>query len=317
MDIDTKDLKLVAAVVAEGTLTAAARRMGVSQSAASHHLARLEERLGTTVFHRSGTGMTPTTAGRRILRSADAILAELDDLDQELHGIARGSIGQVRLTAQCYTGYHWLPRLLAEYRRSDPGVEIGIVPEAASDPVSAVLLGDVEIALAYDFSPANRLAAIPLFDDELVLVAAPEHRLAEGTRIRPEDLEDEHLLAYNREPVENLFLRRVLLPSGVRPRRISEIRLTEGILALVEAGVGVAVMTRWTAAPRIAAGKVRALPLGERGLHRKWHALALREVTEQPHVRRLLTLLADGPARLFGEADEKIRRASGLRIERD
>jgi LysR family transcriptional regulator for metE and metH len=317
MDIDTKDLKLVAAVVAEGTLTAAARRLGVSQSAASHHLARLEARLGTAVFHRSGTGMTPTTAGRRILRSADTILAELQDLDEELHGIARGSIGRVRLTAQCYTGYHWLPRLLAEYRRSDPGVEIGIVPEAASDPVSAVLRGDVEIALAYDFSAADRLMATPLFDDELVLVTPPEHRLAEKELIRPEDLEHEHLLAYNRDPVENLFLRRVLLPSSVTPRRISEVRLTEGILALVAAGVGVAVMTRWTAAPRIAAGDVRALPLGERGLRRRWHALALREVTEQPHVRRLLALLADGPARLFGEVDEKVRRASGLRIERD
>lgn len=312
MHFETRDLQLVDAVIAEGTLTAAAGRLGITQSAASHQLARLERRLGTSVFHRSGHGMVVTTAGRRILRTARLVLDELRDLEEEVAAIADGRSGSLRITAQCYTGYHWLPPLLSEYRRSDPGVDVEIVPVAAADPVAAVLDGDVDVALAYDVPESERVVKIPLFEDDLVLLTSPRHPLANRKRVQAADFRDQHLLTYRREPAENLFLRRVLLPAGVTPRRVSEVRLTEGILALVAADVGVAVMTRWTAAPQIAAGAVTAIPVGKHGLRRPWRAILLRELADAPHVRRFLALLEAGPEGLYEGAEAGLRRAAGL-----
>lgn len=312
MDIATKDLRLVDAVISEGTLTAAARRLGITQSAASHRLAGLERRLGTSVFHRSGSGMLATTAGRRIGETARLVLEELRSLDDDVRGIAAGRIEKLRVTAQCYTGYHWLPPLLTAYRRSDPGVDVQIVPDAAADPVAAVLDGGVDVALAYDFAEDDRLTTVPLFEDHLVLLTSPRHPLAARARVQADDFADQHLLTYRSDPPDNLFLRRVLQPAGVAPRRVSEIRLTEGILALVAADVGVAVMTRWTAAPQIAAGTIRAIPIGLHGLRRPWRAVLLREAAEAAHLRRFLELLRAGPTGLFETADASVREATGL-----
>ncbi len=314
MLLKTSHLAMVVAIAEEGTLTAAAERLFVTQSAVSHQLGALEHQLGVQLFHRSGAGALPTAAGQRILETARPVLAKLKLLQEDLGRIARGDAGRLRVTTQCYTCYRWLPDIISSLCDDFPRVDVRIVPEAASNPIEGILAVEVDLALAYDFEADDRLATVPLFEDELVLVVAPEHPLADKDYVEAPDFADQHLFAYSGDPEDSFFCHSVLAPAGIRPARLSGVRLTEGIVSLVAAGMGVAVITRWTAAREIAEGLVRAVPLGSNGLRRSWSAVMLAETLGIPYANRFVELLREGPSSAFRTAEPVLRSAAGIRM---
>jgi LysR family transcriptional regulator for metE and metH len=258
--------------------------------------------------------MVPTAAGARILESAEEILSSIRVLDEDLKGIALGRRGTLRLTASCYTCYHWLPEVLPAFRAEYPDVHVALLPERATRALSALVAGDVDVVLTYEeMATDTHLDALPLFADEQVLVVAPGHRLAGRSFVEAEDVAEEHLMLHFGSYEQSLFTRSVLMPKGVRPARVSELRFTEGILGLVAAGAGVAVVTRWTAAPEIASGRVVALRLGELGLYREWKAVRLRSDDAPEYVDAFRALLRWGPARLFDQPERIVeRREAGI-----
>lgn len=313
MHITLKHLRMVKAVAEDGTLTAAAKRLYLTQSALSHRLAELERQLGLPVFHRMGRTMVATPAGERLLEAAHSVLQKLGELEEDLRGMAAGIKGVIRLTTECYTGYHWLPTVLPEFRASHPGVEVRIVPEAASHVEESLLRGEIDVALVHDAHEGEALVKDPLFEDDQVLLVAPDHPLANRPWVAAKDLADEHLLLYMNRPAESMLFQRVLIPAGVTPRRVSEVRLTEAIVSLVAAGVGVAVMTRWSAAPELRAGRVRGVRVTEFGMRRQWSALRLRDAPNPAWMQDFLQLLRRGPDRLFDDASRSNERAvSGI-----
>lgn len=313
MHISLKHLRMVKAVAEDGTLTAAAKRLYLTQSALSHRLAELERRLGVRVFQRLGKTMVATQAGERLLEAAQEILGTLGGLEEDLRAMAAGVKGVIRLTTECYTGYHWLPTVLPEFRATHPGIEVRIVPEASAHVEESLRTGEIDVALVYDAHEDEALAKEALFEDDQVLLVAPDHPLADRAWVGAEDLADEHLLLYLNRPSNSLLFQRVLIPAGVTPRRVSEVRLTEAIISLVAAGVGVSVMTRWSAAPELRSGRVRGVRVTELGLRRQWSALRLREAPNPEWMQDFLLLLRRGPDRLFDDASRTQERSvSGI-----
>lgn len=314
MTLDAGDLRLVVAIAEAGTLTAAAATLYRSQSALSRQLAALERRLGTPLFERSGTGMRLTPASERMVEEAGVILDRLRDLEEYVARIGRGDAGRIRVTTQCHTGYQWLPEVLPRFSEEYPEVDFRIVPEAAAAPIEALIEDRVDLALAYDFAMDERVSRVPLFEDELVLLVPPSHPYADRAHVDARDFADQHLLAYSDDPRDSWFHQTVLRPSGVVPARLSGVRLTEGLVALVAGGAGVAVLTRWTAAREIAGGLVRTVSIGRHGLRRTWSAVARPAAMRRPYVKRFVSLVAEGPAPLFRPASEAVREAAAIRV---
>jgi LysR family transcriptional regulator, regulator for metE and metH len=316
MPLSPNQIRLVHHVAREGTLSGAAQALCLTQSALSHQLAKLERQIRTAVFIRTGKRMVPTSAGRLILERGQSILEAMLDLDGELAAIARGHRGTIRLTASCFTCYHWLPEVLPQFRQSWPDVEIRLVPEHSGRALDALDEGALDLVLTYEpLGEDPRLDALPIFEDEQVLVVAPDHRLAANAFVEAEDLADEHLFLHYGPPETSLFIRTVMMPAGVRPGRISEVRLTEAILGLVAAGVGAAVVTRWTAAPEIASGRVVALRIGRSGLIREWKAVRLSGEDSPAYLDEFRGLLRLGPARLFERPErERERSEAGITL---
>jgi LysR family transcriptional regulator for metE and metH len=115
---------------------------------------------------------------------------------------------------------------------------------------------------------------------------------------------EEHFILYCGADGEGAVLRAVFRAAGGEPARVSTIRLTEGILEMVKAGLGVSVMTRWAVAPHAAAGALRTVRLTPRGLQRRWSAVTLRQQRIPAHLGEFIRLLAQGP-RPLGEPDGK------------
>ena len=115
MDLEIKHFQLVAAIARTGSVTRAGDLLNLSQSALSHQLRDIEDRLTTPLFHRVGKRMVLTTAGDAVLRAATQVLDIVGRTEDDIRKAGKSSAGLLRITTQCYTCYHWLPGLLKEY----------------------------------------------------------------------------------------------------------------------------------------------------------------------------------------------------------
>ena len=117
MDLEVRHLKLIAAVADYGGLTQAGHRLHLTQSALSHQLRDIEDKLGLRLFLRMRKKMPLTPAGERLLRSARLVLDEMRRAEEDLRQTASGREGVLRLSTECNTCYHWLPSRLRLFRR--------------------------------------------------------------------------------------------------------------------------------------------------------------------------------------------------------
>jgi LysR family transcriptional regulator for metE and metH len=310
MILEVKHLQLVEALAAYGTLTNAGRHLNLTQSALSHQLVELERRLGTPLFHRIGRRLVPTLAGDRLLRSATRTLSILRRTESSLKRIAAGHEALLRFSTACYTTYHWLSPLLEEYARRCPKVEVQVVAEATGRPIEALLTGKIDVGIVSDVISDDRIDFVPLFHDEVVLIVPPAHRLASRSFVSAQDLAEEHLLVYTEPRVDNAIFRRVLDPAGVVPRRVSAIQLTEAIVEMVKAGLGVAAMARWAVDPYVRSGSLVGVRITPEGLHRSWHAATLRQQAPPLYVREFCRLLGAGPVQR--EQDGPVRHEASM-----
>ena len=296
MILETRHLRLVAAVAEHGTLTRAGRVLNLTQSGLSRQLLDLETRLGLPLFHRLGKRMVPTPAGERLLVAARRALPQLSDVEEELRRLAGGRAAILRVSTECYTCYHWLPGVLPRFTRRFPQVDVQIVAEATHHPVPALFDGRIDLAIVSNDDHDDRLSYVPLFTDELVALLRPDHPLSAKPFLTAADFADQHLFVYLLPPSENDVFTKLLSPAGVMPRRVSAIQLTEGIIELVKGGAGVAVLARWAVLPHLKTGELRAVPLTRRGLERRWRAAMLRQRPVPLHLREFAALLAAGPS---------------------
>jgi LysR family transcriptional regulator for metE and metH len=279
-------------VAEQGTLTRAGNVLFLTQSALSRQLADLEKRLGVALFQRSGRRMVLTPAGERLMDSGRDILGALARAEQEAREVAGGADAVLRFATECYTCYHWLPAALIEYRRMFPRVEPRIVAGATRRPLQALLKGRLDLAIVTTPVRDRRVALTPLFTDEFCAVVAPDHPWAGRPFVVAEDFADQHVFLYNLTRAESTLLSDVLDPAGVAPKRISRVELTEAILELVRAGLGVATLARWSVAPYVRSGALVTVSISRKGLHRRWSTATLANREPPEHLNAFVELLA-------------------------
>ena len=293
MDLEIRHLRLVAEISDAGSMTRAAERLCLTQSALSHQLRDIEGRLGTTFFVRLGRRMVLTAAGRRVLETARRVIGDLEHAEEDVRRLASNSDGSIRVCTQCNTGYHSLAPLLTVFQRKHPRVSVHVAADATAHPIEALVEGRVDLAILIDSVPDRRLRLRPLFTDEMVAVVARSHPLAKRRWVSAQDLAREHLLLYSSRPEESFLLRKVLAPEGLTPARVSFIMLTEAMIELARAGTGVGILPRWSAQRAIASGGVAALSITRRAMRRRWVAATLAAQPDPPYLVDFMDLLAE------------------------
>jgi LysR family transcriptional regulator for metE and metH len=292
--LEVRHLRLVTAIAEEGGVTRAGNRLHLTQSALSHQLRDVEERLGAPLFERVGKRMILTDAGDRLLRTARVVLDEIRQAEHDISRATSGRQGVLRIATQCYTNYHWLPSRLVLFHEMFPRIDVEVVVEATAEPIEALLEGKLDLAVVSCVVRDRRVALRPLFPAEFVVVMPPGHRLAGRAFVRPEDFADETFFIYSTIDDNSVF-QEVLRPAGVVPRRTVRVQLTEAKLEMVKAGLGLAVLARWAVAPQIASGAVVARPLTRKGYYRTWSAATLRSRSSPAHLKAFVRLLAEAP----------------------
>jgi LysR family transcriptional regulator for metE and metH len=293
MELELRHLKLVEAIALEGAMTRAATRLFITQSALSHQLAGLEEALGVSLFRRVPRGMVLTRAGEKLLDCARLVLPTVREAQELVAAAESEAQGALRISTECYTCYHWLPSRLKAFQASFSRVEVEIVVEATRRPVEALLAGELDLGIVSDLPTQSAVASRPLFEDEMVAILSPEHPLARRRSLRPHDFAAERLITYS-VPIRQLGVyQQFLQPAGVVPARVSRVDLTEAIVEMVKANLGIAVLARWAIAPHLNAATLKALPLGRRGFRRKWYAVTLKSRRPPAYLEFFIDLLTE------------------------
>jgi LysR family transcriptional regulator for metE and metH len=291
-ELELRHLRLVAAIAGAGSLTRAATELYLTPSALSHQLRAIEERLGTPLYLRVGKKLVPTAAGARLLTTARRVLDDVAAAEALIRQLSIGKEAVLRVCAQCNTGYHWLPAVVQAFKRSHPRVHVALAVEHTARPLDALLEGHLDLAIVTEPVAHPAVVMRALFEDEHAAIVAPDHPFASRAFVRPEDFASERLLLYTSSPDDSFTFQKILRPARVEPQSVSFVMLTEALLEMVKAGLGVSVMQTWAIAPALRAGEVRAVPITRDGIHRRWYAVTMKAAATAPYVDAFVDSLA-------------------------
>src|SRR5688572_21858955 len=259
-------LSVLREVSRQGSLTAAARRLGLTQSALSHAVKKVEQRLGTPIWEREGRGLRLTNAGRYLLALAERLLPQLEHAEHVLGQMARGEQGTLRIGMECHPCYQWLLTVVEPYLSRFPVVDLDVRQKFQFGGIGALFGHEIDMLVTPDPLRRKGLRFEPVFDYEQVLVVSKRHPFAERAYVLPAELESETLITYPVE-IERLDVySQFLLPAGAVPKRHKVIETTDIMLQMVACERGVAALPGWLVAEYRAQMPIKAVRLGRHGI---------------------------------------------------
>jgi len=274
--IDRHHLEILRAVDRDGSLTAAAESLHLTQSALSHAIRKLERYLGTSLWLRDGRQLRLTQAGEYLLSLSNRLLPQLEHAEQVIGQFARGQRGTLRIGMECHPCYQWLLKVVGPYLTRWPDVDVDVKQKFQFGGIGALFGHDIDMLVTPDPLHRPGLVFEPVFDYEQVLVVSRDHALASREFVVPGDLERETLITYPVE-VERLDIyTRFFLPAHASPARHKTIETTDIMLQMVAAGRGVSALPKWLVAEYAEKLPVVPVRLGEEGLPKQIF-LGLRE----------------------------------------
>jgi len=291
--MEIRHLRLVRTLAAEGTLTAAGKKLFLSQSALSHQLREIEDELGIQLFQRAKRRMVLTSAGKRVLDSADVVLGEIETARNDITRMSTGESGTLRVSACCSAGFHWLPKVLKPFKKSFPGVEVRIDTASSHDPIALLMSSAADIAIVNFKREHQGIAYLKLFDDQMVTVIRHDHPWAERPKIAARDFAEAHLISYDLPFADLEFNRQILAPAGVEPKSVTKVPTTDAIIELVKAGMGVAVLNLWTIQPYLESHELAAVRLRKNGFDHSWYAAVTDDRRKPPYIAQFIGFLTN------------------------
>lgn len=274
--MEIRHLRLVQAIVQTGGITRATERLHLTQSALSHQLKEAEYQLGTKIFHRVNKKLVLTEAGESVYHLANEVLDKLEKTEAEIRKLIHGEAGEIRISTECYTSYHWLPSLMRQFHLLYPKVELKIVMEATHQPIQKLLSGDLDIAITSDPVENSQIRYIRLFRDEMFAIVPALHAWSDKGYVGAQDFADQNLIIHSL-PMETVSVYQFLLaPANVSPAKVTVLPLTEAAIEMVKAEMGVSVMAGWALEPYLKSGALKKVKIGPKGLKRDHYIAVLK-----------------------------------------
>ena len=264
--LERAHLEVVRAVERQGSLTAAAETLHLTQSALSHTVRKLEDQLGVAIWHREGRSLRPTEAGAYLLSVANRLLPQLDQAEERLRQFAQGARGTLRIGMECHPCYQWLLKIVSPYLAAWPAVDVDVKQKFQFGGIGALFGYEIDLLVTPDPLYKPGLIFEPVFDYEQVLVVGPGHPLRQAAFVRPKQLSDETLITYPVETERLDIYTQFLTPAGISPRRKKTIETTDIMLQMVASGRGVAALPRWLVEEQADKFDVAAVKLGRQGV---------------------------------------------------
>lgn len=282
--LELRHLRMLVALAETGSVSRAAQRMHLTQSAVSHQLRVLGERYGLPLVKRQGQSVLLTDAGTRLVELGKGVLVEVQAAERDLIRLAQKPAGSLRIALECHTCFDWLMPVMDGFRTDWPEIELDLVSGFHADPLQLLHQDRAEIVICSDRPRRRGIVYAPLFRFEIQAVLPLDHPLKQRKFLQAEDFAGETLITYP-VPEERLdLIKQVLQPAGIHPKRRTT-ELTIAILQLVASRRGVAALPSWGIKNYVNYDYVIAKRIGAKGLWSDLYAASLRDVAQQAYVR--------------------------------
>jgi len=271
MRFDLTDLRLFCDVVDAGSITAGAEKSALALAAASTRIRNMEAVLGAALFTRSRQGVTPTAAGRTLLKHARTILGQAARMREDLSAFAGGMSGEVRLLANTNALTEFVPEALSSFLAAHPHVSVDLEERLSDEIVGLIAEGVGDVGIVAGTVDVGGLQTYPFRSDRFVVVAAADHPLASRGRVSFAEVLEYDFVGLERSSSLQRFLTAKAAREGRPLRARIQLRSFDAVCRMVESGVGVGVVPQTTAARA-----ARTMSLAVIDLADDW---ALRELT--------------------------------------
>lgn len=296
-----KQLRALAALVDTGTVSRAAEVLHVTAPAVTQQLHKLEICAGLPLFERTADGIRATEAGSELLSTAARIenaLSQCEEALELLGGIEHGRVA-VGLVS---TAKYFAPRLLAEFMKVHPDVDVRIQIGNRAEIMSA--LRDFELDFAVTGRPPKEfeINSVAIGDHPHIIIAPPDHPLANRKRLRFSSLAGERFLLREQGSGTRLLMRRLFTGAGLDPDRGLVLGGNETIKQAVMAGLGIALISAHAVAVELADRRLVALPVTGLPVIRQWYVVRQESKRLLPAAKELWEFFALSGAKFLPKA---------------
>ena len=260
-----------------GRITDAAEKLGVTPSALSHRLREAERRLDVPLFTRMHKRLRKTPAAEYMAVVAERVLTDLGRAEEDVRRMNAGIQHVVRLSVEAYSNYRWLPNFIKFLRSRIEVIDIQIMAGARSAPLPGVLNRHIDIAVVSGEVAQAGLGSLPLFEDPLLFIMAPSHRLAERDFVEGSDIVDEPFITYTKVPEPDREFARLFRPTDSYPKWAATVELPEAIVELVASDLGTSVLSGWAMQVPLNEGRIVGARVTEKGINIPWCAVLRKE----------------------------------------
>ena len=263
--MDIEDLHAFITVARRGTFSAAADTLHLTQPAVSKRVAALEQALDTRLFDRIGRRVTLTEAGRSLLNRAEKILADVEDTRRAIINLAGEVRGRLSVATSHHIGLHRLPPVLRQFTRQYPHVQLDLCFMDSEAACRAVIQGELELAVVtLPSEQAADLVLIPVWNDPLALVSAPDHPLCKKARLTLAQLCDYPAILPAKGTFTRALIERAFDKTGLPLQVNLETNYLETIKMMVSIGLGWSLLPQTMVDGSLCIHRIKALQVVRR-----------------------------------------------------
>lgn len=287
--IERSHLRIIEALADNGSLTAAANALHLTQPALSHQIRYLEQKLELQLWQREGRKLRLTNGGKLLLQIARQVLPVLEQGEQTLRAYASGKQGILRLGVECHPCYQWLKGLLADYLQQLPAMDVDIVHQFQFSGIEGLVNHHIDVLVTPDKLHHTGVHFEPVFDYELVLLLPENHSLAGRAFVEAECLQNELLLTFpvNHERLD--VFSQFLWPANIQPET-KAMQSLDIMVQMVLLGRGVTVLPDWLATELSRQSKLTWVRLGSSGVPKTLFAAIREDEVAIPYMQTFVEL---------------------------
>lgn len=274
--LNISHLKMISTIAESETVKEAAESLFITQPALTNRIREAERRLNTELFIRKGRKLVISSAGKRLLHSANKILEELARCEHDIARLSDGVEQVIRLGLPHYAAFKWLPTVVAFFNQEYPNTELEITANAQQLPLTALYNGDIDIAMISSASKKlsideNTYEAICIVEDELVACLSTKHEQAKQNFLSAEDFTDQTYITNSTVPEKDREYELFFKPENIIPKKVLQVGFNEAIIEFIKANMGITIMSKQLIAPYLTNNPIKTSQLGKHGLQIYWH----------------------------------------------
>lgn len=306
--MDLQQLKGFMAVAKHSSFSRASEELFRTQPAISKQVRALEESLETKLFHRLGRKIQLTDAGEILFRHAHRIFQVLEEARETISELKGLQKGHLRISAATTVGTYMLPRVLGRFKRRYPGIDISLAITNKAQVLEQVLQHETDLGFVGPPVQPEELQREEYLLDELVLIVAPNHPMADEEFVSIDQLKQEVFVLREQGSGTREIMEEELSRKGIGLRKAMELGSTEAIKQAVAANLGVSIVSKYAITLEVVMGRLCAAHIKDLNLRRQLYTVSHRDRTLPLAAAAFLELLRESKEDLSQEDDGASRR---------